>query len=97
MLQLIKRNSHVTFLFSVVILLSFIFTIRLGDPVEYITIVVENGDSIWQYANEYEELHNMPSDNFVSWVIAENDLSSTNIRPGEELVLPIDKSALADE
>jgi hypothetical protein len=97
MLQLIKRNSYIAFMLSVNVILSIVLTIKLGDPVEYITVVVENGDSLWGYATEYGEIHNMPSENFVSWVMTENNLSSAKISPGESLTLPIEISAIADK
>ena len=96
MLYLIKRNSHVTFLFTVVLILSLFLTLKVGDPVEYISVVVESGDSIWDYANEYEDFHDMPNEYFVSWVVSKNELSTTNIIPGEALILPIEMSAIAD-
>lgn len=92
----IKRNSYFACLFFFVITFSLIFTIRLGDPVEYITVQIENGDSLWNLSEEYKSKHRMTNDGFIAWVVRENQLDNTELQPGEILILPIETIALSE-
>lgn len=62
-----------------------------ADVSEYVEIEVTEGDSLWDYANEFEEYHNLSNNKFISWVEEENELSGKWIKPGQKLFLPVKK------
>ena len=58
---------------------------------QYMKVTVENGDTLWAMAEQYEEA-NMSTTEFVKWVREANDLETTHIQEGQTIVLPIEKN-----
>lgn len=77
-------------------ILSFLLALKWGSPSDFMTIVVQQDDTLWGYTVEYEGLHKMSSNSFIEWIQVNNDLNSSLIREGQTLILPIKVSALAD-
>ena len=55
-----------------------------------IEIVVQEGDTLWGIANQYNEQANMSIQELMYYIKEENQLTSAIIHPGEVLVIPIE-------
>jgi LysM repeat protein len=62
---------------------------------EYTKIVVSKGDTLWKITKEYGEPHKANSNEFIKWVVNENKLLHTEIKVGQELVIPIKQENLS--
>lgn len=58
---------------------------------KYIKVTVEQGDTIWEIANNYTSGSSLSGDQFVSWVKMHNQIDGDRIFPGEKLVVPVPK------
>ncbi len=58
----------------------------------YLEVQVKEGDSLWKIADEYKEYDNMSHPEFVKWVQERNNLQSLVVKPGETIVIPIEKN-----
>lgn len=54
----------------------------------YRSIVVENGDSLWDYAGEYGDSHYNSKQQYIQEVMQINGLSDDAITRGQHLVIP---------
>ncbi|MDQ0214668.1 hypothetical protein J2S13_001065 [Oikeobacillus pervagus] len=90
MIKSICKKHIFSLLFVGVMFLAGGFVIlQLDSEVEYQTILVKNGDSLWSLADDYHHLHLMKTEEFVEWVEAKNHLYSETIKPGDTLIVPI--------
>jgi LysM repeat protein len=89
LVEIVKNYSFMLTLALMIIsaVLYFIFS-EAEDP-SYYEIKVAKGDSLWSLAEDYKTLHDMDEIEFIKWVQDENDLITTKILPGEQLVIPV--------
>lgn len=59
------------------------------------TVTIEVGDSIWEIAKLYQDDGHEPTD-FVNWVAKNNAIDINNIKPGQEVLIPIKKGSPND-
>jgi cell division protein YceG involved in septum cleavage len=59
----------------------------------YVNIEVTEGDSIWSIADQFKEHHNLSKSDFVEWVQEKNGMETAVIKPGEQVFIPIEKTA----
>ncbi|MDP4170207.1 MAG: LysM peptidoglycan-binding domain-containing protein [Bacillota bacterium] len=65
---------------------------------KYIKVTVEQGDTLWEIANNYTSGSSLSGDQFVSWVKLHNQINGDQIFPGQKIVVPIPKDlSTADE
>lgn len=55
----------------------------------YVTVTIEDGQSLWEIADSFSEEHNLTESEFVEWVQKENGIIGEKIYPGEELLIPV--------
>ncbi|WP_043929838.1 cell division suppressor protein YneA [Bacillus sp. EB01] len=65
-----------------------------ADENKYITVTIEEGDSLWEIAGELSENHSMDRSEIVNWLKKNNQLAGETIFPGEELIVPVKKNRL---
>ncbi|AOV08194.1 cell division suppressor protein YneA [Sporosarcina ureilytica] len=86
-MNFIKKNNYILF----VMVLFIIFTVasikKLEHEVTYEYLTVAEGDTLWGYSEEYAE--NIPSDKWINEIVKINNLSSTTIKIGEEIRIPV--------
>ncbi len=87
MMTFIKNNSYLLVTLGLFLLFSFAFIKKLENEVAYEQIVVAQGDTLWTYSKEYAE--DIPSEQWIDEVVKVNHLSSTTIRAGEKLRIPV--------
>lgn len=75
-------------LFAVV--LCVIFTVtgikKIENDVSYEKVIVAEGDTLWSYSVQYA--NDVPVEKWIQEIVKVNNLSSTNIRVGEEIRIP---------
>lgn len=59
------------------------------DTDKYITVSVENGDSLWEFSEQYAGMYNMSKEQFVKWVEKNNKISAHLLQSGDEIVIPV--------
>lgn len=97
-MKLLKKYSF-TLLFSLSLIICMItsFNHFFINQEEYATIEVKPGDTLWNYANEYAELHHFSASTFVEWVEIKNNMADGKIKVGQKIILPIDQRDLNKE
>jgi len=94
MIQTLLKNYSFVLLFIAVTIIAgvtLIFTLST-DHDKYQEIVVQEGDSLWSIADQYQSVNGMSEEDFIIWVQKENQLLSAMIQPGDVLVIPVDSS-----
>lgn len=91
MKKLWNQYSYAIILVVLSLLTSFIFMVHNGVSREdgLLKITVNEGDSLWQLAEEFSDEHMLSSKEFVQWVERNNGITGDRIYPGDELILPI--------
>lgn len=58
---------------------------------QYVEVEVQPGDSLWSIATEWEDKSEYGASAMVNWMIEHNYKWDTVIRPGEVIVVPIER------
>lgn len=86
-MNFIKDNHYLVIAFVLFIGFSFLTIKNLTDEVTYAQIIVTEGDTLWAYSKEYAE--GIPVEQWIDEVIKVNQLTSTTIKIGEKLKIPV--------
>ncbi|TFE02900.1 cell division suppressor protein YneA [Jeotgalibacillus salarius] len=90
-----KYSFVILFVVTALILSLFlVFTQTATSDTSYAEVTVENGDTLWAYAEEYAGHSSMTPERFIEWVTEHNNLSSHVILAGDSLELPVSKEVL---
>lgn len=92
-----NRFSYIIILFVLVLAAAFYLLINMSNQPSYQSITVEEGDTLWTIAKQYNEEYSMTVEEFIAWVGEENDLNSFAIKPGESIVLPIENPTISTQ
>lgn len=93
MLVSIWRNySYVILLMGLAVIMGSVALMKVGPGDAYHEVTVQEGDSLWTIAEELSEDHNMSTKDLVEWVSEKNNLASDIIKPGDSLIIPVEKS-----
>jgi cell division protein YceG involved in septum cleavage len=65
------------------------------DTDQYMTITIQDGESLWEISQKYEEQHGLSKEEFFKWVEKHNGVSRDYIVAGKDLVLPIENELIA--
>jgi hypothetical protein len=60
---------------------------------QYISVTVDEGESIWELSQQYENQHHLSPQKFVRWVEDNNEMKDTTIYAGDTLVIPVKKES----
>ncbi|WP_438422038.1 cell division suppressor protein YneA [Bacillus siamensis] len=58
---------------------------------QYVKIKVQDGDTLWSLADQVAKKKNINKEDFIEWVTENNHLQTADIKPGDELILPVKK------
>ncbi|MFK2825093.1 LysM peptidoglycan-binding domain-containing protein [Bacillus sp. B190/17] len=90
----VKENSFVLLFMAVTIIAGIILIFSISEEQHsYKEIVVQEGDSLWSIAGQYNKVNGMDEEDFIMWVQKENKLRSAKIVPGDTLIIPIASSS----
>jgi cell division protein YceG involved in septum cleavage len=90
MKKLWENYSYAIILLAVSLIFSLVAKAHLNNTDEgYITVTIEEGQSLWEIAETYTHDHDLSKNEFVSWVEKENGIVGEMIYPGDELVIPV--------
>jgi len=90
MKKLWENYSYAIILLAVSLIFSFVAKAHLNSSDDaYITVTIEEGQSLWEIAETYANEHNLSENEFVSWVQEKNGITGEVIYPGDELVIPV--------
>jgi cell division protein YceG involved in septum cleavage len=92
-----NRFSYIIILFVLVLSAACYLLINMTNQPSYQSITVEEGDTLWTIAKQYNEEYSMTVEEFIAWVGEENELNSFAIKPGESLVLPIENPTISTQ
>jgi LysM repeat protein len=87
-----KNYSYVILLMGLAIVMGTVGLLKVGADESYHQVTVQEGDSLWNIAEELSEEHNMSTKGLVEWVSEKNNLATDIIKPGDTLILPGEKS-----
>jgi hypothetical protein len=90
-----NRFSYIIILFVLALLSAAYLLLFMANQPSYQSITVQDGDTLWTIAKQYNEEYSMTVEEFIAWVGEENNLTSFSIKPGESLVLPIENPTLS--
>lgn len=90
-----KRNNNLL-IFCIIILIGlllsgFIFkpkAIEAQEPLEVVTVIVKNGDSLWKIADRYDN-NKMDLRKYIYIIQQYNNLDNTVLQPGQRIKVPI--------
>ncbi|CAM3725941.1 LysM peptidoglycan-binding domain-containing protein [Mesobacillus thioparans] len=81
--------SYALILLAVSVIFSLVAKAHLNNEEAYITVTIEEGQSLWEIAETYASEHHLSKNEFVSWVEKENGIVGERVFPGDELVIPV--------
>jgi hypothetical protein len=90
MKKLWENYSYAMILLAVSLIFSIVAKAQLNNEDAYITVTIEEGQSLWEIAETFASEHNLSESEFVSWVEKENGIIGETIMPGDELVIPVE-------
>ncbi|MGG0718628.1 LysM peptidoglycan-binding domain-containing protein [Robertmurraya massiliosenegalensis] len=79
--------------------LSCVLTLMLADKSptsieeDYLSIKVEEGDSLWKLSKTYAEEHQLSPKEFINWVKQANEIDDA-LYVGDSIVIPVKKDRL---
>ncbi|MCY7879394.1 cell division suppressor protein YneA [Bacillus spizizenii] len=74
---------------AVILLLS--YTSSGQELNQYAKIKVQQGDTLWSIADQVADTKKINKNDFIEWVADKNHLQTSDIQPGDELVIPLKK------
>ncbi|MCM3572598.1 LysM peptidoglycan-binding domain-containing protein [Mesobacillus subterraneus] len=90
MKKLWENYSYAMILLAVSLIFSIVAKAQLNNEDAYITVTIEEGQSLWEIAESFASEHNLTENEFISWVEKENGIIGERIVPGDELVIPVE-------
>lgn len=90
MKKLWEKYSYVIILIAISYAAIFTVIHKLDKSDEFINVTVQQGDSLWEIAEEFSNSHSMTNSEFISWVKEQNGIEGDAIHPGESLVIPVE-------
>lgn len=90
MKKLWANNSYAIILIAAGLIFS--LTVKVHSMIsddQYITVTIEEGQSLWEIAQTFKDEHNLSEKQFVSWVEKENGINGEVIHPGDEIMIPV--------
>jgi LysM repeat protein len=91
MKKLWEQHYYAIILFILSIFTAIVLIIQLGESenINYMTITVNEGDTLWRIAEDYSNEHTLTPKDFISWVERNNGILGERIFPGDELIIPV--------
>jgi cell division protein YceG involved in septum cleavage len=92
----IKENIYTILFILTLIIFGVSLVSQIEKETEYVSVEVKPGDTIWGFAEELEEHHNLSTNEFIKWVKNANFVFDGTIKVGQTLLLPIQETKLTE-
>ncbi|MDQ0216961.1 LysM peptidoglycan-binding domain-containing protein [Peribacillus cavernae] len=97
----LQKHSYTLLLLGAVFLFSLFFFSLQSDKENinnYVTVTVSSGETLWEMAERYGN-ENLTKNDFIDWIEKHNQLQAESLKPGEKIVIPVEKdiNVLASE
>lgn len=93
MSKLWEKYSYVIIFISLIYLFSFILINQTDQEEqlysEYIHVVVNEGDTLWSFAEKYAEHHQLSREEFIDWIEKTNQIVRNDIVAGSAITIPV--------
>lgn len=86
-MKFIQKYGYILFMMLLCSTFTLFWVMKHSQPNDFIEITISEGDTLWGLAEHFSE-HEEPRQ-WIRKVIDMNDLSSTTIKSGETLKLPV--------
>lgn len=89
------NNLHTILLAVFVMIISVLFSYTLDkkDDKSYVSIEVNEGDTLWTIADRYKET-DLTKVEFIGWIEEHNEIRADSIEAGKEIVIPVKRGEL---
>ena len=94
MKKLWNQCSYAITLIILSCLFAFIISFQhhTNEQDQFVKVTISEGDTLWGISNQYAEQHSFSNEEFVSWVKKHNENISDHIFPGEEIIIPVNRT-----
>ncbi|QQZ07842.1 cell division suppressor protein YneA [Heyndrickxia vini] len=92
-----KKYSYVIILIVLSMVIGLYAMNSFIDDKNYQEVIVTKGQSLWEIAHIYSKEHSMNPNEFIEWVTKKNHLTSSNIKAGEKIIIPIKTKKQLDD
>ncbi|GKU82750.1 LysM peptidoglycan-binding domain-containing protein [Niallia sp. NCCP-28] len=79
----------ILFIFSILTCATIVLYNNANHDKQYVTIKVEQGDSLWSISEKYNGKYSMSKKQFIKWVETKNRLAANQLTAGKEIIIPI--------
>lgn len=95
MKKLWSKYSYAILLIGLSFALTFVFAERTQSSINenYLSITVEEGDSLWQLSKSYSSEHQLSPEEFINWVKKNNQIDE-ELFAGESIIIPVKKNEI---
>ncbi|AXN40769.1 cell division suppressor protein YneA [Peribacillus butanolivorans] len=95
MKKLYKNYIYTILLAGSVFIFSILFSCTLdkNQNNNFLSIEVNEGDTLWEIAEKYEEA-DLTKKEFIGWIEEHNEVSADSIKPGQVIVIPVKSEKL---
>lgn len=99
MKKLWQKYSYTIILVALSITILFVFStsLKIEKSERYVTVTVEQGDSLWTLSKQYNEEHRLSFEQFIDWVEKENGIVNGVIYAGDLLLIPVEKERVSQK
>ncbi|OCA89293.1 hypothetical protein A8F94_23910 [Bacillus sp. FJAT-27225] len=93
MKKLWSNYSYVIIILALSCIIAFTANLlnKTEDQGKYITITIEEGDSLWGIAGDLSNTHSMDRAEIMNWLMKYNSLDGETIIAGEKMIVPVKK------
>lgn len=79
---------------SVAVLFVFSAALQIEKNEKYVTVTVEQGDTLWAISQQYNREHRLSFEQFIDWVEKENGILNGEIYAGDHILIPVEKERI---
>ncbi|GAA0339039.1 hypothetical protein GCM10008967_31640 [Bacillus carboniphilus] len=93
MTTFIKKHSFSILFLLFAWILAFVYIQLTAETSadNYQSITINKGDTLWEIASTYQEEANHSIQSFIAWVEDMNNIDVNSIKPGDQIVIPVEK------